>query len=102
MSRTVKGVITLTAVDVTSLNGTVDHYHVTATEAGGAVVGADAPKDATDVSFVLDAGSWVVTVTAMAADNTALTQPVTASPSPLVVTDVTTVNVPLAFTLALV
>lgn len=103
MTRTVQGTLTLAPVDVGSLPAAVDHYAVVAVEAAGTTVNASAAVDATSVSFDLTAGSWVVTVSAVDAAGNALTQPVTASPNPLVVTDqVVTVNVPIGLALSVV
>jgi hypothetical protein len=100
MTKPVQGSITLAPVDVGSLPGTVDHYQVVATEAGGATVSASAPIDATTVSFALDIGTWVVTVSAVDASNNVVTGPVTGLPNPLVITETVMVNVPVGLALS--
>jgi hypothetical protein len=100
MTHSVQGTMTLAPVDVGSLPGTVDHYLVIATEAGGATVSTSAPVDATEVTFALDAGTWVVTVSAVDASNNVVTGPVTGLPNPLVITETVMVNVPVGLALS--
>lgn len=98
MTRTVIGAIALQQVDVTTLPGTVDHYHVAATSAEGGTASADVPVDSTSVSLTCDPGSWTFIITAVDATGAQLGGAVTATPAPLVVQDVTQVfvNVPSA------
>lgn len=102
MTRTVDMAVTLTQVDASTLHGTVDHYEVTFTEAGGQVVTTSIPVDATSASVTLAAGSWTASIAAVDASGTALSAPVVGEPSPLVVTDpvVVYVNVPSALALS--
>ena len=94
MSRSIVATLALASVDASTLTGVVDHYVITSTEAGGAQIATTVSLDSTAATFSLDPGTWVSTMTAVAADGTSVGAPVvTLEPNPLVVTDVVVVMV---------
>lgn len=99
MSKTVLAAITLAAIAASSLAAPVAAYKLTLTEAGGAVLSASAPVDATSIS-IPDVPAGTYTASIVAVDNTGnALMPAVAAADPLVITDpvvVVTVNVPSA------